>query len=211
MGKSIGIGGLQAKKFKTYPLPGKLGAALGEIETNSSGIIWGKSGQGKTTLALQCVKLFSPFGKCYYNSVEQGISKSLQSVANHVGLAELPGSVVIFGDKDNFEEMVEKLKNNRAKFVFIDSSQYIRLTVEKFKLLIKLFPNKSFWIISWEGAGKNPKGDAADAIRYMVDVKIWVSKGVAHVDSRFTAQSTYRIFETAAVPAAQQTLELTTN
>lgn len=104
-----------------------------------------------------------------------------------------PGSFVI-GNRDTYDEMVAKLKKNRAMFVVIDSAQYINLTTEQYKHLIKTFPKKAFIIISWEQVGGAPKGEHAKAIRYMVDVKTYVKNGIAKSDSRFGPTQPYQIF-----------------
>lgn len=195
MGRTLSASRLLEKQYKTYELNEEWRNAIGNPETNFRQLIWGASGSGKTTFALKLCKYLSTFGKCYYNSIEQGEGKSLQDVARHVNLAECkPGSFMI-GDRDTFEEMVDKLKKNRAKFCVIDSSQYMNLTTAQYKMLIKLFKTKSFIIISWEGAGEQPKGEHAKAIRYMVDIKTYVKNGVARSASRFGATTPYKIFD----------------
>jgi molybdopterin-guanine dinucleotide biosynthesis protein len=211
MGKSIGVASLLKKNYPAYELAPEWSAAIGNPEKNFKAIIWGPSGSGKTTFTLRLCKELSRFGRVYYNSAEQGEGKSLQDVVRLVNLADCEAGSIVFGDKDTFEDMMIKLKKNRAKFVVIDSLQYTNLTTKDYKRMIETFKKKAFIIISWEGNGSEPKGEYAKAIRYMVDIKMRVYKGTMNADSRFGETKPFKIFEQKAEPAAQQQLELATN
>lgn len=207
MGRSFGVTALMTKKYPTYDLAKEWRDAIGHPEKNFKALIWGHPGQGKTTFALHLCKELSNHGKVYYNSVEQGEGKSLQDVVRLVDMSECRKGSIIFGDKDNYEEMKEKLKKNRAKFCVIDSLQYANLTTFQYKELVALFPKKSFIIISWEGSGGNPKGEYAKSIRFMVDIKVRVVNATTHVNSRFGATKPYKIFEQRLVVGAQVPME----
>jgi RecA-family ATPase len=184
MGETLSATSLARMKFSVYHLSPKWINIIGLPERNFRMLIWEPSGSGKTTLAMELCKELASHGKVYLNSVEQGKGKSLQDLINRVGMGDCaPGSFVI-GNRDTYDEMVAKLKKNRAMFVVIDSAQYINLTTEQYKHLIKTFPKKAFIIISWEQVGGAPKGEHAKAIRYMVDVKTYVKNGIAKSDSR---------------------------
>lgn len=194
MGKTISVKTLLEKKYPSYEFNDEWRDALGNVETNFKMLIWGASGSGKTTFTTKLCKYLSQFGKVYYNSIEQGEGKSFQDLAVQLNLHECEAGSFMIGDRDNYEDMYEKLKRNRAKFVVIDSAQYLNLTVAQYKLLIKSFPKKAFIIISWEGTAQEPKGEPAKAIKYMVDIKCYVQKGVANCQSRFGATKPYQIF-----------------
>jgi len=202
MGRTFGVNMLMAKKFVTYDLAPEWIAAIGEPERNFKAVVFGKPGQGKTTFVLKlCIELCK-FGKVYYNSVEQGEGKSLQDVARLIDLsAAAPGSIV-FGDRDNFEEMLAKLKKNRCKFVVLDSRDYLKLTKEQYIYMTELHKKKCFIIICWETGGK-PNGRAGQDIEYMADIKIHVKGGVATTRSRFGPTKPYKIFEKVEVAGDQ--------
>jgi hypothetical protein len=211
MGRSIGVNTLLSKRYTTIPLAPEWIDVIGLPEVGFKQLIWGKPGQGKTTYTLQLCKELARHGKVYYNSIEQGEGKSLQDVVRLVDFSECSGSVV-FGDKDTFDEMVEKLKKNRARFVVIDSLDYINLTTEQYKQLVAFFPKKCIIIITWEGSGGNPKSSYAQSIRYMVDIKTRIHAGVAVSNSRFGATKPHQIFgEQVAKSGEQASLELSNN
>lgn len=204
MGRTLSVHTLLEKEYPTYFFSEEWKQTLGNPEKNFKMLIWGASGSGKTSFSIKlCKYLAMNFGKVYYNSKEQGEGKSLQDVGKFYDLQDCPAGSFMIGDRDTFPEMVEKLKKNRAKFVVIDSAQYINLTTEQYKLLIAKFPAKAFIIISWEGAGGAPKGEHVKAIRYMVDIKIYVSNGVAKADSRFGPTQPHTIFKKQSTQPTQ--------
>ncbi|MBN2263044.1 MAG: ATP-binding protein [Prolixibacteraceae bacterium] len=201
MGATYGLNTIQKKEFTTYDYSDVWLRTIGAAERNFRMIIWGPSGSGKTTFAFQLCKELARHGKVYYNSVEQGVSKSLQDTIERCDLSSVGNGRVMIGDRDTFDEMFEKIKKLRAQFVFIDSAQYIELTTTRYKRLVRQYPRKSFIIISWEADNKEPKGEYAKAIRYMVDIKCRVHDGLAVADSRFGETAPYRVF-----PAKETTL-----
>ena len=186
--KSFSITTLEKKKFDTLEgLSNEWINTIGDVQSNLTMTIAGDSGHGKTTFALQLVKMLVEHGKVYYNSVEQGFSKSLQSGIEHAGLTSIEPKYknrVVFGDRDDFETMMEKLLTNKAKFVFIDSVQYMNMTYHQYKRLIKTHPKKGFILIS-QLSGDKPKGAYAQDIEYAVDVKGYVKNGEFTCRSRF--------------------------
>ena len=62
---------LARKKYKTLPLKGGWKEHLGEIERAGSILIYGDSGHGKTTYALQLMRELCQGEKVLYNSMEE--------------------------------------------------------------------------------------------------------------------------------------------
>jgi energy-coupling factor transporter ATP-binding protein EcfA2 len=207
MGRTISTKTLLSKQYSTYGLSEQWVNTIGEVEQNFKMLVWGASGSGKTTFAMLLAKMLSKYGKVYYNSIEQGEGKSLQDVVRLTNMEEAEG-VVMFGDKDTFDEMVSKIQKNRCKFCIIDSVQYANLTTTQYKYLIAKFPKKSFILISWEGSGGEPKGEHAKAIRYMVCIKAHVKRGQAEVASRFGPTHPFKIFTPIPKEVQQKALEL---
>lgn len=202
---SIGIKDFLERKFDTFELDGQFAAALGEPERNFKMILYGKPGNGKTEFAIQMAKYFAKFTKVYYNSFEQGISKTLQDALRRNNMQDVAGKI-IFGDKESFEEMKERLsKKNAPQIVFIDSRDYLNLTGHQYKELIEANPRKAFVIICWESAGK-PKGEHAKAIEYMCDIKIYVRNFIAEPRSRFGGNEKYVIWDKKQSQNTQQKL-----
>lgn len=193
MSRSIGITDFLNRKFDTYDFDGQFLTSFGEPEKNFTMIVYGHPGNGKTEFCLQLAKYMAQFTKVYYNSFEQGISKTLQDGLKRNNMQEVAGRVM-FG-KETFQEMVARLKRrNSGGMVVIDSRDYLNLTTEQYKKLIELFPRKSFIVVCWESAGK-PKGEYAKGIEYMVDIKVHVRNFKAYPRCRFGGNAPYVIWD----------------
>lgn len=192
--RAIGIREFLERKFDVYPFEGKYFDSFGEPEKNAKVIIYGKPGNGKTEFCVQLAKEMSKWTRVYFNSFEQGISKSLQDALVRNDMMEVSGKV-IFGDKENVQEMTERLaKKNSPQVVIIDSRDYMNLTTEQFKKLIERFKRKMFIVVCWE-TNQKPKGEYAKSIEFMCDIKIRVVNFQAHPRSRFGGNKPFTIWE----------------
>ncbi|SHJ75197.1 hypothetical protein SAMN02745146_0070 [Hymenobacter daecheongensis DSM 21074] len=209
MGKSISIHELDKKHYPLMPLSEEWQQYIGHPEIGFRMLVWGESGHGKTTFVVKLCKELAQHGKVYYNSIEQGEGASIQKVMRLCNVTAdcKPGSFML-GDRDSYQEMWDKLAKprQRVRFVVIDSLQYISLTKDQYKQLTETFPRIALIIISWSEGSGQPKGDTAKSIRYMVDIKTQVKKGVARSDSRFGATVPYQVIpweEKERAPAAR--------
>lgn len=202
MSRSIGVTEFMNRKFDTYEFDNEWLRSFGIPEKNFRMIVYGHSGNGKTEFCLKLAKYLAGFTKVYYNSFEQGISKTLQDAIIRNNMEEVKGKL-IFGDKETFAEMVTRLsKRASPRVVFIDSRDYINLTNEQFKMLTKKFSRKAFVIICWESAGK-PKGEYAKAIEFMCDIKVNVRAFNAYPRSRFGGNEKFVIWDRKPAPGQQ--------
>lgn len=194
MSRAIGISDFMARKFDTFGFSDEWAATFGQPERNMRVIIYGRPGQGKTEFCIKLAKYMAGFTKVYFNSFEQGISKTLQDALHRNNMMEVNGRC-IFGDQETFPEMMERLATKNAPQVcIIDSRDYINLTAAQFKTLIDAHPRKSFIIVCWESGGK-PRGEYAKQIEFMCDVKIRVSNFTAYPRSRFGGNQNFIIWQ----------------
>lgn len=192
--KSVSNHQFKSMKFKTLELPEHWRDTFGDMEVGFSMSIWGKTGEGKTTLMLRFLKDLSQLGKVYYNSHEQGMVGSLQKQASTQGIFDLTGNEWIWGDRDTLADMRVKLKTNRAKFVVIDSRDSLKLTKHDFLDLKNEFPKKSFIVICW-CSGDKANGKEGQGIAYMSDVKVYIKDHQTNVRSRYGITKPYKIFD----------------
>ena len=192
--KSVSVHSVLGNTYKTINLAPEWRKYIGHPEENFKMIVYGESGGGKTSFVMRLCVALAELGKVYYNSIEEGEGKSIQDALKRANVAQCkPGSFML-GDRDSFEDMVEKLAQKRsAMFVVIDSLQYINLTEDQYKRLVATFPRKAFIIISWS-SGPTPKGNNAKAVEYMADVKTYVSNGTAISRSRFGPTEPFEVY-----------------
>ena len=182
--RAIGVSDLLNRNFITYEFEDEWLESFGEPERNFRMIVYGDSGNGKTEFVVKFAKYLAEFGKVYYNSFEQGMSKSLQEAFIRNDMQEVNGKLIL-GDKDDFELVCKRMgSRNSPKFCIIDSLDYMELSADQYKVLVEKYPHKSFIIICWS-AGRKPKLQAAKDIEYMVDIKVRVHEYKAYPRSRF--------------------------
>ena len=185
MGRTLGVSSILAKDFKNFPdLDAKWKAAIGDIGKPFTWLIYGHPKNGKTSFVLQFCLEMTRHCKVYYNSVEQGLSKTFQEAVIYTGLTEARQGRFMLGDMDSYKEMLEKIKSIKPGLIVIDSRDYMNLTIDQWKRLTRMYPNKCFVVICWEQSGK-PAGKYAKDIEYMVDMVTHVKDFMAYTRGRY--------------------------
>lgn len=160
-------------KPQALPFEGRWLESFGTPELSGCWLIWGNSGNGKTRFTLQLCKYLAGFGRVAYNSLEEGLSLSLQTAIRGVGMEEVARRFVLL-DKEPMGELTARLRGQKSPdVVVIDSIQYSGLNRETAKALVDGFPRKLFIFVS-HADGKHPAGRTAGSIRFHAGVKVWV-------------------------------------
>ncbi len=172
-------------KFICFNFEGAWLDSFGKPESGSSWIIWGKSGNGKTYFALQLAKYFASLGeRVLYNSHEQGISESMKRAYQIIDMKSVERNLLLL-DKEPMDELIDRLRKPKShNIIFIDSLQHAEVTYAMYKRLKKMFRKKTFIYIS-HADGTKPAEKAAGAIRFAVDIKVWVEGYKAFPVSRY--------------------------
>jgi KaiC/GvpD/RAD55 family RecA-like ATPase len=207
MGRTLGVSQIMSKKYSYYELDQEWIDGVGLLSKPFTLLVYGKPKNGKTSFVMKLCKHLTKFGKVYYNSAEEGDSKTIQDALILAKMEESPAGKFMIGDRDTFLEMKEKLaKKNSGAFVVIDSIDYLYFDVHQYKKLIEEFPNKSFIIISWEKGGE-PKSQAARDIKHMVGAVVHVKNHVAHTIGRYGPTEPYVIWDKKA-PKKEEQLQI---
>ena len=197
MKRALTITDIRNYKTKTYLLDGGLDLALGEVELTGSWIVWGRSANGKTRFALQLAKALAKHVRVAYDSLEEGLSLSMQHAIEDVGFADVKRNFILL-DGEGVDELKERLRKQRSpKVVIIDSLQYTGLTYTEYKKLRDEFRSKLFIFIS-HAEGHNPKGAVANSVKYDAFVKVYVEGYRAYPQSRYGGGEEYTIWEEGA-------------
>lgn len=187
MSRAISNINVLAARFETVEFAGEWLASFGRPELRGTWIIWGGSGSGKTTFTLMLCKYLANFGRVAYNSLEQGLSLSLQKAWERVGMGEAGNSVILL-NKEELPELRTRLNKRKSpEIIIIDSVQYLDgFNWASFKKLKREYPDKLFIFISQaDRAGKDPDGKLAGKIRYDAEIKIKVEGFKAFVTTRY--------------------------
>ena len=185
MARAISNKNVVNAKFEVAEFDGAFLASFGKPELRGSWIIYGGSGSGKTAFVMQLSKYLTRFRRVSYNSLEQGLSLSLQKAWERVAMEEV-GSRIILLAKESLQDLKLRLsKKQSPDIVVIDSVQYWHgLKWSDFTSLKDGYPNKLFIFVSHE-RGNLPDGKLAQKIRYDSDVKIRVEGYKAFVTTRY--------------------------
>lgn len=197
MKRALTITDIRNYKTKTYLLDGGLDLALGEVELTGSWIVWGGSANGKTRFALQLAKALAKHVRVAYDSLEEGMSLSMQHAIEDVGFADVKRNFVLL-DGESIDDLKERLRKQRSpKVVIIDSLQYTGLTYTEYKALRDEFRSKLFIFIS-HAEGHNPKGAVANSVKYDAFVKVYVEGYRAYPQSRYGGNVPYTVWPEGA-------------
>lgn len=185
MGLAISNKNVLTAKFEVADFDGAFLASFGRPELRGAWIIYGGSGCGKTTFVMQVCKYLTRFRRVAYNSLEQGLSLSLQKAWERVGMEEV-GNRIILLNKESLKDLRVRLaKKQSPDVIVVDSVQYWHgLKWSDFTNLKDDYPNKLFIFISQERGGL-PDGKLAQKIRYDSEIKIRVEGYKAFVTTRY--------------------------
>ena len=172
-------------RFRAVPFEGPWKACIGCPELHGSWLVWGDSGSGKTTFALMLAKYLSRWAYVAYDSLEQGMSLSLQKAWLRVGMPDAGNRVVLL-DKEPVEKLRERLSRRKSPgVVIIDSLTALPGFRKKdYVELLRLYPTKLFVFLAHEKRGI-PDPAIAETVRRLSDVKIHVDTFKAYPISRF--------------------------
>jgi hypothetical protein len=191
--RAISIEQLLKKRFKTITLTGKWKESFGEIvERNGSWIIYGDSGQGKTTFALQILQMLTNYGRCAYDTIEEGARLTFQESIKRQRFSDRERKHVIILS-EGIPALIERLaKPKSPDFIIIDSIQFAYITKREYSDLIEMFPTKTFIWLS-HADGKRPKGSLAEHVEYHADIKMYVQGFKVFVKTRYGGGEDYTI------------------
>lgn len=200
MPKVLSLKQLMNKNYTTMTnVPDKFRDSFGEVVGNFKMIIWGPSGNGKTNLIMQLIKVLISFGKVLYVSLEEGHERTMQTKASEYFTSDEDNGKIRFADHTmGYEELVKVLSRKQSpKFIVIDSLQYWNISYDQYKELKSKFPRKGFIFIS-HASGKEVDGKTGTKIRYDAGIKVRVEGFVAFVASRYGGNQPYVIWEDGA-------------
>lgn len=186
MPKKTNLRQLFEKKYKWIEgLPQIVLQSFGRLTLNFNMIVFGQSGNGKSNMIMQFIKLLLPFGKVLYVSLEEGAEATMQMLAMRHLSIEDTGQIQWLHGGVKLRHLQEELRKRRsATFVIIDSLQYLNIDYTDYQILKEEFEHKKSFIWISHANGKWPEGKTANRIFYDCDIKIRVQGYIAIIKSR---------------------------
>lgn len=191
--RALSVKNILDKRYKTFPLKGAWYDFIGHPETSGVWIVWGNSGNGKTSFIMQLCKELCKYDRVLFDSLEEGTRLTMQDNLKKFGMGGL-GSRLHFVAEDMETLKSRLLKHKSYNIIVIDSFQYTGMSYRDYRRLKEAFPGKLF-IFTSHAKGKEPKTDAAVSVMYDASLKIWVEYYRAFTKGRFQGpKRTYDIW-----------------
>lgn len=183
--RAYSVSNILSKKFDLLEFNGEWNNCFGNPDRSFSATIWGNRTNGKTAFTMAWAKYLTCFGKVAYNSMEEGISHTIQMAVERNNMENMENSFMLLS-KEPFEEMYKRmLKPKSPNFIIIDSVQTMKITkTQAYDFMDKMKELKKSVIWVSQAKGKEPKGSIADDIAYYSDIKVWVEGFKAFPDGR---------------------------
>lgn len=203
--KAVSVHQIYNTRIRSFDFSGYWEDSFGAPEFSGAWLIWGSPGNGKTRFALQLAKYLAGFGKkVAYNSLEEGVSKSLKRAIMETNMHEVARYFMLL-DKEPMPELIKRLERKKSpQVIIIDSVQYSELRYADYLALRARFRNKLFILIS-HARGKLPQGRVAESIQFDASVKVFVTGYVAYPLSRYGGGEPFVIWEEGAAEFVSQT------
>lgn len=197
MGRALTVDNVLNAKFKELAFTGEWEQACGLPELGgNTWFIYGDSKMGKTTFAMMFGKMLTQFGRVVYDSIEEGLSKSVKMAYKRVDMREVNGKFLLL-DKEPLQDtedetgLITRLHRRKSPhFVFIDSIQFAEMTFKDYKQLKRSFPDKNIIYIS-HVQGRKPDGSVAQRIFRDASMSFYVEGFRAFPTSRYGSDQKY--------------------
>lgn len=179
-----GVRELLSMKFETLAFEGTWYDAFGTPERRGVWMVWGNTGNGKTSFVMQLCKELCRFGRVAYDSLEEGACLTMQNTLKRFNMQEVNRRFLLL-DAEPLEQLSLRLKRQKAPdFVVIDSFQYTQMTYAQYIRFKEQHRNKLLIFIS-HASGKNPDGRSAKKVTFDASLKIYVEGYRAFSKGRF--------------------------
>ncbi|MDR1381782.1 MAG: AAA family ATPase [Tannerella sp.] len=148
-------------------------------------IIYGMSGNGKTSFALQLAKYLTGFNKVLYWSIEQGNTQSFRRAWLREKMDECGNDIMLADEDNSFDAIVRQLTQKRGRnILFVDSltplraksyseEKYEYFGVRQYESFRRRLKGKLIVWISHEHSGR-PDTTTGDYILKLSDLKMRV-------------------------------------
>lgn len=194
--RCFSVSEILSSKTESFALSDEFERAFGSPERTGVWFVWGRSGSGKSSFALQLSKELCRFGKVCYVSMEEGRSKSFKDNLVRSGMQEVKTFQVFDKGLPALEELMSK--RSFARIIVIDSFQYTGFSFNEYKAFVARYPRNLFVFLS-QADGNKPAGRTAVRVMYDASLKILVQGYKAFSKGRFIgATGEYTIWEKGA-------------
>lgn len=176
------------KRRETFPFAGKWADAFGQPERTGVWLIWGRSGNGKTSFVMQLLAELCKYDRVAFDSLEEGDSLTMRDKLVRHGLTGV-GNRLHLLNAEPMAELEERLARRKSyNIVVVDSFQYTQMTYGDYIRFKERNRDKLIIFIS-HASGSMPRGNSAVGLMYDATLKIWVEGFKAFSKGRFIGRT----------------------
>lgn len=184
--RALSVSEILRQELDVFDLSQPFQDAFGKPQTCGVWFIWGQSGNGKTSFAIQLCKELCEYGVVLYNSLEEGFGLTMKNTLKRFQMMDVNKRFRIISE--DIETLKIRLRKRRSpKIVVIDSFQYTQLQYKQYIKFKEEFPRHLIIFIS-QADGKQPSGKSAKSVMYDADLKIYVEGYRAFSKGRYYGQ-----------------------
>lgn len=169
---------------------------IGMPSRNFHALVSGKPKGGKSTMCIKLADYLSRFGRVLYIAAEEGFSATLQQKINDFSTEDSQVDFANFREYDPIKSAVRGYD-----FVFIDSVNKAKITVDELEEIKKKNPQTAFITILQSTKDGNFRG--SQEFGHDCDIIIKVDNGIATQQGRFHAESEMIIFNPKEGPGSE--------
>ncbi len=179
-----GVSEVLGMKFNTFPFEGEWRDAFDTPERRGVWMIWGNTGNGKTSFVMRLCKELCKYGRVAYDSLEEGACLTMQNTLKRFNMQEVNRRFLLL-DCESIDQLSLRLKRQKAPdFVVIDSFQYTQMTYAQYIKFKEQHRNKLLIFIS-HASGTRPDGRSAKKVAFDASLKIYIEGYRAFSKGRF--------------------------
>lgn len=181
---------IQNMRFDQFPFEGDWLKAFSRPERRGVWLVWGNSGNGKTSFVMQLCKYLCQFGRVAYNSLEEGASLTMKQTLDRFNMMEVNRRFLLL-NAESMEDLNIRLHRQKSPdIVVIDSFQYTMMNFKQYKEFREANKKKLLIFIS-HADGKLPSGRSARSVMFNADLKIYVEGYRAFSKGRYIGSRKY--------------------
>ncbi|MBR8784257.1 hypothetical protein IX308_000426 [Porphyromonas levii] len=187
--KALSVSQVLAQKKETFSLSPEWRDMIGVPEACGTWIVWGKSGNGKSSFVMKLAKELCRFDTVLFNSLEEGVGLTMMNTLERFGMMESNGRLRFVSE--SMEALAERLEKRRSpRIVIVDSFQYTGMSYRDYIAFKERFPAHLIVYVS-HASGSEPKGKSAVDVMYDASLKVWVEGYRAFSKGRFIGEKGY--------------------
>ncbi len=173
--RSLTVSNILNQKIERIPFEGEWYEAFKQPQSRGFWFIYGGSGSGKSTFAMQLSKELAKTYNTLYNLLEEEPDDS--DFVERVELCKMQDVKNKFHVQNlNLEELNFLLeRRNSPQVVIIDSAPYFFVNFSEYRAFKQKWATKKLVILTGHAIGKNPATEMERRIKYDAKMKVFIS------------------------------------